>query len=405
MTLRAVPANFGPLRGPHGHARITGPCGDTMEFWILADAARLVRVAFTTDGCAHSMAAGSACARLAEGRAFDEVARIEADDVSAAAGGLPETSRHCALLAVNTLREALAALPHREATADSPRDAKPASPAPGENPVLKDRLAHIRHKVLVLSGKGGVGKSTVAVGLAMSLARSGKRVGLLDVDLHGPSVPKLLGVEGTPVEGRGDALLPVTTAGVKVMSIGLLLSNPEGPVIWRGPMKMHVIERLLRDVEWGDLDVLVIDLPPGTGDEPLSICQLIPGADGAIVVTTPQDVATANVRRSVRFCRELKLPVLGVIENMSGFVCPSCGTTTFVFGSGGGERMAVEMGVRFLGRVPLDAQLAQAGDRGLASERCPQSAAAGREALERAFAAVLASLDGETHTEEERRTR
>ncbi len=229
---------------------------------------------------------------------------------------------------------------------------------------LDKRMCLIRHKIMVLSGKGGVGKSTVAVNLAVSLALAGKRVGLLDVDIHGPSIPKMLGMEDAKVQIEKDVILPVEKAGLKVMSIGFLLPNHDDAVIWRGPMKMSVIKQFLQDVDWGELDYLVIDLPPGTGDEPLSVCQLVKNADGAVIVTTPQSVAITDVRKSVTFCRQLGLPVLGVVENMSGFVCPKCGTATNIFKSGGGERMAHEMGVSFLGRIPIDPVVGESCDDG-----------------------------------------
>ncbi len=222
----------------------------------------------------------------------------------------------------------------------------------------------IRHKIIVLSGKGGVGKSTVAANLAIYLALEGRRVGLLDVDLHGPSIPKMLHLEGAEVNSLDGRIQPVMMAGVKVMSIGFLLRDPDTPVIWRGPLKMGAIKQFLEEVDWGELDYLIVDSPPGTGDEPLSICQLAAPLDGGIVVTTPQDVATADVRRSIAFCRQLNLRVLGVIENMSGFVCPHCGQLTDIFKSGGGERMAAEMDVPFLGRIPLDPAVGRACDDG-----------------------------------------
>jgi ATP-binding protein involved in chromosome partitioning len=230
---------------------------------------------------------------------------------------------------------------------------------------LNDRMARIAHKVIVLSGKGGVGKSTVAVNLAVSLMRGGKRVGLLDVDIHGPSVPKMLGLEGQTLLTEGETMLPVVAGGLRVMSVGFLLRNQADALIWRGPMKMAVIKQFLMDVDWGDLDYLVVDAPPGTGDEPLSVCQLIENADGAVVVTTPQDVALAAVRKSITFCRKLNLPVLGVVENMSGFMCPRCGERIEIFGAGGGERLAREMRVPFLGRIPIEPQLAVSGDAGV----------------------------------------
>jgi Mrp family chromosome partitioning ATPase/predicted Fe-Mo cluster-binding NifX family protein len=380
---KLLPANFGPLRDAGGNARITGPCGDTMEFWVRPEGDRVARVSFTTDGCGHSMRSGSAAAAVAEGKTIGDALRIGPEEVLEATGGLPEESRHCALLAADTLRAAL--LDCRSAKTGQgesgmgtgecgscgtgPCEARPAQPGekpeePAERQALKRRLDRIRHKILVLSGKGGVGKSTVAVNLAVSLVLAGKRVGLLDADLHGPSVPKMLGVEDAPAGTDGDSLEPVETDGLKVMSIGFLLDRRDQAVIWRGPLKMTAIRQFLGNVAWGDLDFLIIDLPPGTGDEPMSVCQFIEDADGAVVVTTPQEVSVSNVRRSINFCRALRLPVLGIVENMSGFACPQCGRRTEVFGAGGGERMAEEMGIPFLGRVPLDPMLGEACEGG-----------------------------------------
>jgi len=255
---------------------------------------------------------------------------------------------------------------------ESDKAASPADrSAPGHKPDLQteqlavdERMRMIRHKIMVLSGKGGVGKSTVAANLAGSLMLTGTRVGLLDVDIHGPSIPRMLGLEGARVFMRADAILPVEKAGLKGMSIAFLLQERDEAVIWRGPMKMSVIKQFLRDVEWGELDYLVIDSPPGTGDEPLSVCQLIRNADGAVIVTTPQTVATNDVRKSINFCRQLYLPVLGVVENMSGFVCPKCGELTAIFTLGGGKRMADEMHVPFLGHIPVDPAVGKSCDEG-----------------------------------------
>jgi Mrp family chromosome partitioning ATPase len=222
----------------------------------------------------------------------------------------------------------------------------------------------IRQVLVVLSGKGGVGKSTVAVNLATALAMAGRQVGLLDVDLHGPSVPTMLNLTDTRLDIEDGKLVPAMAHGVKVISIGFLLEHPDNPVIWRGPAKAGVIKQLVEEVAWGDLDYLVVDCPPGTGDEPLSIIQTLGDIDGAIIVTTPQDVALADVRKSISFCDAVTVPVLGVIENMSGLVCPHCGELIHVFKSGGGEQMADDMEVPFLGRLPMDPQVVTAGDAG-----------------------------------------
>ncbi len=231
---------------------------------------------------------------------------------------------------------------------------------------LQSNLCQIRHIFFVLSGKGGVGKSTVAANLALSLGMNGFRAGLLDIDLHGPSIPTILGLTDAKAESVDGLIKPVDlTSLVRVMSIAFLLQENDDAVIWRGPMKAGVIEQLIADVAWGPLDALIVDCPPGTGDEPLSIVQTVGKADGAIIVTTPQRVATADVRRSISFCHRLDLPVLGVIENMSGFVCPHCNQTTEIFSKGGGEAMATDMGVPFLGRIPIDPELMGAGDQGV----------------------------------------
>ncbi len=229
---------------------------------------------------------------------------------------------------------------------------------------LKNRMAKIKHKIIVLSGKGGVGKSTVAVNLATALAMEGRDVGLLDVDIHGPSVPTMLGRFEAPVQNTATGIKPVSVDSMKVMSIGFLLQDRDDAVIWRGPMKMGVIQQFLQDVEWGELDYLIIDSPPGTGDEPLSVCQLIDNPTGAVVVTTPQEVAAADVRKSLNFCNQLGIPVLGLVENMSGFVCPKCGEVTEIFKVGGGQRLADTFQVPLLGCIPIDPSVGAACDDG-----------------------------------------
>ncbi len=225
-------------------------------------------------------------------------------------------------------------------------------------------LARIKKRILVFSGKGGVGKTTVAANLAVALSLRNLRVGLLDVDIHGPNLAKMLGVEDKKLEISSQSIKAVPiNENLKLVSMSFLLDSPDLPVIWRGPMKMKVIQQFLGDVEWGDLDWLIIDSPPGTGDEPLSVAQLIP-ATGAIIVTTPQDISVLDSRKAVIFALKLNLRILGIIENMSGMVCPHCGQRIDLFKTGGGEKAAAEMNVPLLGSIPIDPRIVVSGDEG-----------------------------------------
>ena len=230
---------------------------------------------------------------------------------------------------------------------------------------LKERMSRVKNKIIVMSGKGGVGKTTVAVNLAYGLAVKGCKVGILDVDIHGPNIAKMLGIEGRRLTGSRLGIEPIEVLDdLKAVSLALLLENKDQPVIWRGPLKMITIKQFLSDVNWGKLDYLIIDSPPGTGDEPLSVCQLISDLNGAVIVTTPQDVAVLDSRKSVLFVKELKIPVIGIIENMSGFACPHCRRKIDLFGIGGGEKSAKELKVPFLGRIQIDSNIAKSGDSG-----------------------------------------
>ena len=230
---------------------------------------------------------------------------------------------------------------------------------------LAQNLFRIRNKIMVMSGKGGVGKSTVSVNLAASLALHGYQVGILDADIHGPDIPRMCGVENRPLVSHGEGLEPIKVfKGLRAMSMGLLSQDPDKAIVWRGPLKHRAIKQFLGDVNWGDLDYLVIDLPPGTGDEPLSVAHLIKNVDGAIIVTTPQDVALLDSRKAVNFSRLIGVPILGIVENMSGMVCPHCGEKIDLFKVGGGERAARELGVPFLGRIPIDPRMVISCDAG-----------------------------------------
>ena len=237
---------------------------------------------------------------------------------------------------------------------------------------LKEQLDRVQHKLLVMSGKGGVGKSSVAVYLSLGLAKLGHRVGLLDVDLHGPSIPRMLGLEGVFGVGGDKRMIPhAYNERLHVVSIECLLDDRDSAVIWRGPIKHGVIKQFISDVQWGDLDFLIIDSPPGTGDEPLSVAQTIPDAH-AVIVTTPQEIALADVRKSINFCRQVHMPILGLVENMNGFICPHCNTETPLFGKGGGARTAEQKNIHFLGSLPFDPRVVQAADSGKSLMESPE---------------------------------
>ena len=246
--------------------------------------------------------------------------------------------------------------------------------------LIKENMARIKHKILVMSNKGGVGKSTIAVNFAALSAAAGKRTGLLDIDIHGPSVARMTGREGRPHTVTGQTIDPLEVMpNLKMISMGSIIGEGGSPVIWRGPLKLAVLRQFLSDVNWGDLDALIIDAPPGTGDEPLTICQLIPEMAGAVVVTTGQAVALLDSRKAVNFLKQVGIPVLGILENMAAFNCPHCSKEIDLFKTGGGRRAAEEMGVPFLGSVPFDPAMVDAGDGGkvyaLENAAAPASAA------------------------------
>jgi len=232
-------------------------------------------------------------------------------------------------------------------------------------PEIQEFLKGVKQVFMVMSGKGGVGKSTMAASIATAFAEKGMRTGLLDVDVHGPSIARIMGLTGMPLDSVNGKIQPYPYSdNLKIISMQGFLQHQDDAVIWRGPLKIGVIKQFLTDVDWGPLDVLVIDSPPGTGDEPLTIAQFIPGC-GAIVVTTPQGVALADVRKSLNFCRQLGMNIVGVIENMSGYICPECGHHAAIFKVGGGEALAREFNVPFLGRMPLDPLVVMACDDGV----------------------------------------
>ena len=238
-----------------------------------------------------------------------------------------------------------------------------------QDAAVDSSLKKIKNKYIVLSGKGGVGKTSTSVNLSMALADKGFNVGIMDVDLHGPDVPRMLGLKGMLDLSKNNKLNPIRYSdNLKVVSIESMIASKDDAIIWRGPLKYSAIRQFIGEVEWGELDFLIIDSPPGTGDEPLTIAQTINDAK-AIIVTTPQEVSLADVRKSISFCRTVKLDILGLIENMSGFACPHCHEMVDLFGSGGGERTAGSAGIPFLGRIPFDPNVVSCGDNGVSFQK------------------------------------
>ena len=230
---------------------------------------------------------------------------------------------------------------------------------------LRLRMGKIKHKVAVISGKGGVGKSTVTVNLAAAFAKTGHQVGVLDADIHGPSVPRLLGLKGQQAKVGPPGVFPVVgPLDIRVVSMEFFLPQESTPTIWRGPLKMRAISQMLTDTVWGELDILFIDLPPGTGDEVLSIAQLLPDIDGVVIVTMPSELSRAVVSKAITFAETMGQPIIGVVENMSGYVCPHCGEKVEIFRSGGGKKLSEESGIPFLGGIPIDPQIGVATDKG-----------------------------------------
>lgn len=246
-----------------------------------------------------------------------------------------------------------------------------------QNEAIRKNLSEINNIVMVISGKGGVGKSTVASNLALALAGKGQKIGLLDIDIHGPNLPKMLGVEKERMQSlHANRIEPVKISdNLKLVSMAFLLTQENQAVIWRGPLKMKIIQQFLSDIQWGKLDWLIVDSPPGTGDEPLSMAQLLP-ASSAIIVTTPQEISILDVKKSIDFARKLNLRLLGIVENMSGFKCPHCGKKISLFKEGGGKKLAQDMKIDFLGTIPIDPEIVEAADKGsLYVEKFPASPA------------------------------
>lgn len=270
-----------------------------------------------------------------------------------------------------------------------------------EDAELFQKLSRIKHTIIIMSGKGGVGKSTVSVNLAVGLSIRGYEVGLLDGDIHGPNVPKMLNIEDAILAADDEGIYPaIVPPHLKVMSMALLSPDHDQPIVWRGPMKMVALRKFIEGVHWGDLDYLIVDLPPGTGDEPLSIAQLIPNADGSIIVTTPQDVALLDSRKTVLFSEGLHVPVLGIVENMAGLHCPHCNEEIDLFKIGGGEKAAKELGIQFLGRIPIDPDVVNSSDEGM-----PIVAANPDSPAAQAFEGIIESVVETINRNEEKRAK
>lgn len=267
----------------------------------------------------------------------------------------------------------------------------PSNPKAALEKAVKQNLNRIKKKFIIMSGKGGVGKSSTSVNLALALARKQYSVGLIDVDLHGPDIPRMLGLDGILDMNGEQQLVPKPhNAYLSAVSVASLTAGADDAIIWRGPVKYSVIQQFVGQVAWGELDFLIIDAPPGTGDEPLTIAQTIGDAQ-AVIVTTPQEVSLADVRKSINFCRTVKMPVFGVIENMSGLVCPHCDCQIELFGSGGGEQMAAQMGVPFLGSIPFDPEMVACGDAGISYQE-KHSESPVTQALQSVADRLIASL-------------
>ena len=324
------------------------------EFFVKGKKEVIKEIFFITDRDEKTIEALDALCEIAVNKTIDEILNLNISDIFK-----DEGINEGLTIAFSTLLEAVQSysiLLLREIHTTTLNDSE-LKQTPGD-----------RRTIMVVSGKGGVGKSTVSLNIAVTLAKKGYKVGLVDVDIHGPSIPVMLNLPSVEVLKGENGIIPIILPDVynlKVMSLGFMLEKADSPVVWRGPLKNQMIEQFLNDVDWGDIDYLIVDNPPGTGDEPLSTAQQLKGKGEALVVTTPQQVSTADVSRSINFCHSLSLPIVGLIENMSGFVCPHCNTTTHIFRSGGGEKLSKYYKVPLLGSIPLESNVGISGDIGI----------------------------------------
>ncbi|MBK8804382.1 MAG: P-loop NTPase [Fibrobacteres bacterium] len=325
------PRNRGFLPVFDGHASISGSCGDSMDMWIRVEDGEIADLRFSTDGCGSSIACGSMATELAKGRSLAGIAIMRPRDVLDRFQGFPHESAHCAELAIDSLKAAC------------------------QDYFRSIPMGSIARKILVLSGKGGVGKSTVALHLAKRLRAAGSKVGILDADIHSPTLPSLMKIGPVSLQRSGDRLVAHDHEGLRLMSMAFLSPSPDQAVILRGPRKTMLVRQFLREVDWGELDAMVIDTPSGTGDELLTVVKSAGALEGAVVVCTPQEVAISGARRSIAFCREMGVPLLGLVENMSGTRCPRCG---HVAGAASvGQELARELDLPFLGSVPTEPEI------------------------------------------------
>jgi ATP-binding protein involved in chromosome partitioning len=345
-----VPYNYGLLREATANERKSDVKGEIVEFWVNVKEDLIEKVTFISEAKQPSLKIASEVASLVEKLPLKEAISLIENQIKEASD--------FKLFALNGLKSVLEKAELKTLKAKE-------RIILSETPATKK--SHQRRTIMVMSGKGGVGKSTVAVNLALSLAAQGKRVGLVDVDIHGPSIPTMLNLTNVTVMQAADGIQPLILGdlyNLEVMSVGFLLEHDDDPVIWRGPLKNSLIEQFLNDVAWGPLDYLFIDCPPGTGDEPLSVAQQLKEKAEAILVTTPQQVAVSDVARSVNFCRQMKMPLIGVIENMASFVCPNCNTITDIFRTGGGKNLAERYNIPLLGSIPIDPSFGVTADAG-----------------------------------------
>jgi ATP-binding protein involved in chromosome partitioning len=322
------PQNMGVLEPPCRHATRTGECGDRMDFWVDVADGIVTRLSFTTSGCGSSQACASMTTVLALGKSIEAAMTLESKDVLAALGDFPESSAHCAALSIETLHAACVQW------------------------LQSESLGGIARTLMVLSGKGGVGKTTLVANLAANWNRKGFKVGVLDIDLHGPNLPTLLGMDDEIVEREGDRLRPADSDGLKLMSMAFLLPDPDQAVLWKGMKKGILVQQFLQEVDWGDLDVLIIDAPAGTGDEPIAAVKTLGTLSGAIVVTTAQRLALQDARKALNFCKEMDVPLLGLVENQ------------YQAAGQGAREMAMDMDLPLLASLPMDPVVAQSAEEG-----------------------------------------